>query len=58
MGRIVDIFYWTWIGRTGNTSKQQKMAASNEEFICESGFEAVLATFQLQKKLGTTTTQA
>ena len=34
------------------------MAASNEEFICESGFEAVLATFQLQKKLGTTTTQA
>lgn len=28
------------------------MTASNEVFLCESGFEAILATLQLQKKFG------
>ena len=47
-GRTVDIFAWTWNfwrGHTENTSKQQHMAASNEDFLSEEDFEAVLATF-------------
>ena len=37
---IVDIFAWdrNWGGRTGNTSKQRKMASEND-------FEFVLTTF-------------
>ena len=33
------------VGRTGNTSKQQKMAAFSKEFQSEDDVEAVLTTF-------------
>ena len=48
MGRIVDIFAWTWnfwVGQTGNTSKQQEIAAFSEEILSENDFEAVLPFF-------------
>ena len=47
MGRIVNVSSWTWNfwgDGTGNTSKQQKIAAFNEKFQGENDFEAVLAT--------------
>ena len=48
MGRIVDIFAWTWnFARvcTRNTSKQQKIAVSSEGFLSEDDFNAALAPF-------------
>ena len=48
MGRIVDIFAWTWnFGRVcpENTSKQQNIADSSEDFFSEDDFNAVLAPF-------------
>ena len=45
MDLIIDIFAWTlnfWGGHTGNTSKQQKIAATSEDFLSEDDFEAVL----------------
>ena len=34
-----------WDGSTGNTSKQQKMAAFSDNFLSGDGFESVLAIF-------------
>ena len=48
LGRIIDIFagIWNfWGGHTGNTSKQQKMAAFSENFHNKEEFEAVLTIF-------------
>ena len=47
-GYIVAIFAVTWNfwgGRTGITSKQQKMAAFSQELLSENDFETALATF-------------
>ena len=48
MARNVGIFAWIWHfwgSCAENTSKQQKVAASSQNFLSENDFDAVLATF-------------
>ena len=48
MGYIVDVSSETrtfWSGRTGNTSKQQKIVAFSENFLNEDNFKDILDTF-------------
>ena len=41
---LFSVLVGSWGGRTGNTSKQQRMSASSEDFVSEDNFDAVLAT--------------